>query len=57
MESIVRCEFSSGVAASEERSRWTQKPRTLHCWKRLPSNAVKTVIENTSLCVRVMCKV
>jgi hypothetical protein len=29
----------------------------LLCWKKLPSSAVKTVSENISLCVMVICKV
>jgi hypothetical protein len=39
------------------RSCWTWKTRTLHCWKLLPSSAVRIVAENTSLCVIVICKV
>jgi hypothetical protein len=31
--------------------------RNVHCWKPLPNSAVKTVTENTSLCVMVICKV
>jgi hypothetical protein len=36
---------------------WVQKQRNVHCWKPLPSSAVKTVTENTSLCVIVVCLV
>jgi hypothetical protein len=31
--------------------------RNVHCWKTLPSNAVKYVTENGILCVIVICKV
>jgi hypothetical protein len=34
-----------------------QKQRNVHCWKTLPSKAVKTVTENPSLRVTVICKV
>jgi hypothetical protein len=30
--------------------------RNVHCWKTLPSNAVNSVNENTSVCVTVICK-
>jgi hypothetical protein len=33
------------------------KERNVHCWKTLTNSAVKTVTENTSLCVIVICKV
>jgi hypothetical protein len=36
---------------------WVRKQRNIHCWKTLPSSAVKTVTENTSLCVIVICQV
>jgi hypothetical protein len=39
------------VPANEDRSRWT-----LHCWKPLPGSAVKTVTEDTSLYVTVICR-
>jgi hypothetical protein len=35
---------------------WAQEQRNVHCWKTLTSSAVKTVTENTSLCVIVICK-
>jgi hypothetical protein len=38
-------------------STWARKQRNVHCWKTLSSRAVKTVTENTSLCVIVICKV
>jgi hypothetical protein len=34
----------------------TQRKGDIHRWKPLPSSAVKTVTENTSLCVLVICK-
>jgi hypothetical protein len=47
---------SCKVPASDDRSHWIGKPKTLHCWKPLPSSAMKAVTENTSLCVTVICK-
>jgi uncharacterized protein (DUF3084 family) len=35
----------------------TQRKGNIRRWKPLPSSAVKTIIENTSLCVIVICKV
>jgi hypothetical protein len=34
-----------------------RKQTNAHCWKALPSSAVKTVTKNTRLCVTVVCKV
>jgi hypothetical protein len=34
----------------------TQRKENVHCWKPLPSSAVKTVTENVSLFVIVICK-
>jgi hypothetical protein len=46
-----------GVAVAKAGdSSGTQRKGNVHCWKTLPSNAVKTVTENTSLCVIVICK-
>jgi hypothetical protein len=36
---------------------WIREEKNVHCWKTLPGSAVKPVIENTSLCVIVICKV
>jgi hypothetical protein len=36
---------------------WARKQGNVHCWKPLPSSTVKTVTENTSLCMTVICKV
>jgi hypothetical protein len=38
-------------------SRLIPRRSGMSCWKKLPSNAVKTVTENTGLCAVVMCKV
>jgi hypothetical protein len=35
----------------------TQRKGKVCCWKLLPSSAVKTMAENTSLCVIAICKV
>jgi hypothetical protein len=35
----------------------TREQRNVHCWKTLPSNAVKNVTKNSILCVTVICKV
>jgi hypothetical protein len=43
------------VPASEDRNRCTRKLRTLYRWKPLPSNAVKAVTENASLCMIMIC--
>jgi hypothetical protein len=37
--------------------RCARERRNIHCWKMLPRSAVKTVTENISLCVTVICKV
>jgi hypothetical protein len=45
------------LAAVDEGGWGTQRKENTRRWKPLPSNAVKTVTENTSLCAIVNCKV
>jgi multidrug resistance efflux pump len=51
---VVRTEK---LVAEAGYSSGTQRKGNVHCWKPLPSNAVKTVTENTSLFVIVICDV
>jgi hypothetical protein len=46
------------VAVAEARgSSGNQRKRNVRLWKPLPSSAVKTVTDNTSLCMIVICEV
>jgi hypothetical protein len=49
--------FCQNLVAEARDSSGTQRKGNVKRWKPLPSNAVKTVPENTSLCVMVIYKV
>jgi hypothetical protein len=51
---VVRGENLVAEAVDSSRA---QKTGNVHCWKPLPSSEVKTVTENSSLCVIVICRV
>jgi hypothetical protein len=58
----IQLRWSAGselrAAVAEVRdSSGTHRKGNVHCWKPLPSSSVKTVTENTSLCVTMICKV
>jgi hypothetical protein len=53
----VAAERSEKLVAEVGGSSGTQSQGNVHCWKSLPSSAVKTVTENISMCVIVICKV
>jgi hypothetical protein len=66
---ITRTSYNYNRVMNEQSEEWdvgvrwlpacnvSAEQRIVHCWKTLPSSAVKTVTENTSLCVIVICKV
>jgi hypothetical protein len=54
-QSVESCSEKLVAAAGD--SSGNQAKGNVRRWKPLPSSAVKTVTENTSLCVAVICKV